>query len=79
MLFDQYCEWMFPILKELEASYDLKSMEPFQARLIGRVSERLLDIWINKNQLKYKEVGYIYFGKTICIKNLGISDGCYIS
>ena len=63
MLFDQYCEWMFPILEELEASYDLKSMEPFQARLIGRVSERLLDVWINKNQLKYKEVGYIYFGK----------------
>ena len=23
MLFDQYCEWMFPILEELEASYDL--------------------------------------------------------
>lgn len=64
MLFDQYCEWMFPILEELEASYDLKSMEPFQARLIGRVSERLLDVWINKNQLKYKEIGYIYFGKS---------------
>ena len=71
MLFDQYCEWMFPILEELEASYDLKSMEPFQARLIGRVSERLLDVWINKNQLKYKEVGYIYLVKTICIKRFG--------
>lgn len=46
-------------------------MEPFQARLIGRVSERLLAVWINKNQLKYKEVGYIYFGKTICIKRFG--------
>lgn len=76
MLFDQYCEWMFPILEELEASYDLKSMEPFQARLIGRVSERLLDVWINKNQLKYKEIGYIYFGKSnMHKKDLGISDG----
>lgn len=63
-LFNRYCEWMFPILEELEKYYDLRNMDPFQARLIGRVSERLLDVWINKNQLEYKEIGYIYFGKS---------------
>ena len=62
-LFCQYCEWMFPILKELEEYYDLKNMDPFQARLIGRVSERLLDVWVMKNQFNYKEIGYIYMGK----------------
>lgn len=69
-LFDAYCEWIFPILRELEKEYDLKSMDPFQARLIGRVSERLLDVWINKNQLKYKEIDYIYFGKSNYLKKI---------
>lgn len=62
-LFNQYCEWLFPILEKLESYYDLKSMNPFQARLVGRVSERLLDVWIMKNKLRYKEIDYIYFGK----------------
>lgn len=62
-LFEQYCAWLFPILEKLEGYYDLKNMDPFQARLIGRVSERLLDVWVMKNELKYKEIDYIYFGK----------------
>lgn len=63
-LFNQYCEWLFPILEKLESYYDLKNMDPFQARLIGRVSERLLDVWVMKNNLCYKEIDYIYFGKS---------------
>lgn len=62
-LFNQYCEWLFPILEKLESCYDLKNMDPFQARLVGRVSERLLDVWVMKNELRYKEIDYIYFGK----------------
>lgn len=63
-LFDQYCTWLFPILEDLEKYYDLENMDPFQARLIGRVAERLLDVWISRNHLPYKEIGYIYFGKS---------------
>ena len=62
-LFHQYCEWMFPILEELEIYYDLPKMDPFQARLIGRVSERLMDVWVQKNNLRYKEINFLYFGK----------------
>lgn len=62
-LFHSYCEWLFPILEKLETYYDLKNMDPFQARLIGRVSERLLDVWVMKNNILYKEIDYIYFGK----------------
>ena len=50
-LFDNYCNFMFPILQRLEQMYDLKSMDPFQARLIGRMGERLLDVWLMKNNL----------------------------
>ena len=69
-LFDSYCSWMFPILEKLETMYDLKSMDPFQARLIGRVNERLLDVWVMKNDLKYKEIGYIFFGKRVIYKKV---------
>lgn len=69
-LFDKYCTWVFPILNELEKCYALKDMDPFQARLVGRVGERLLDVWISKNKLDYKEIGYIYFGKKNMYKKL---------
>ena len=69
-LFRQYCEWMFPILEELETYYDLPNMDPFQARLIGRVSERLMDMWEQKNNLKYKEIDFLYFGQSNIMKKV---------
>ena len=69
-LFHQYCEWMFPILEELETYYDLPNMDPFQARLIGRVSERLMDVWVQKNNLKYKEIDFLYFGKKNMVRKM---------
>lgn len=61
-LMDDYCQWMFPILFELEKQVDLKNMSTFDARLFGRVSEFLLDVWIEKNSLPYKEVKMIQIG-----------------
>jgi len=61
-LMDNYCQWMFPILFELERQVDLKNMSSFDARLFGRVSEFLLDVWIEKNNLPYKEVRMIQIG-----------------
>lgn len=57
--FDKYCEWMFNILFELEKRIDPKQYDSFHARYLGRISELLLDIWINTNNLKYKEVKVI--------------------
>ncbi len=69
-LFHRYCEWLFPILEELETYYDLPNMDPFQARLIGRVSERLMDVWVQKNNLKYKEIDFLYFGQSNIIRKV---------
>lgn len=57
--FDKYCEWMFNILFELEKRIDPKQYDSFHARYLGRISELLLDIWINTNNLEYKEVKVI--------------------
>lgn len=59
-LADKYCEWLFDILFELEKEIDLSGMSAFDARLFGRVSERLLDVWIEKNGVKYKEIPHMH-------------------
>lgn len=60
--FDAYCEWMFPILEELETRLDLTGYTPFEARVYGRISELLLDVWIEKNEIVYEELPVAYIG-----------------
>lgn len=55
-ILNEYCTWLFDILFELEKRIDASKYESFHARFYGRVSELLLDVWINKNGIKYEEV-----------------------
>lgn len=59
---DQYCQWLFSILFELEKVIDTSNMPAFDARLYGRISELLLDVWITHNKYDYKEIGYVQMG-----------------
>ena len=56
---DKYCEWLFKILFELEKRIDPKQYDSFHSRYLGRISELLLDVWINTNKLNYKEIKVI--------------------
>ncbi len=56
---NQYCTWLFNILGELEKKVDIKEYDKFHARFYGRISELLLDVWINKNHINYKEIKVI--------------------
>ena len=67
-LADEYCKWLFSILSKLEKMIDITEYDSFQARLFGRVSELLLDVWIEKNNVKYKEVPYMHMEKINWIK-----------
>ena len=62
-IFDSYCAWLFDILFEAEKRLDLKSMSAFDRRVIGRFAELLLDMWIDKNNIEYKEIPYVYMEK----------------
>ncbi len=48
---DAYCTWLFDILFELEKRVDASAYTPFHARFFGRVSELLLDVWLEQNPL----------------------------
>lgn len=67
-ILNKYCTWLFDILFELEKRIDPSQYEPFHARYLGRISEYLLDIWINKNKINYKEVGIMSIEGTNWIK-----------
>lgn len=67
-LLDEYCTWLFDILFELEKKVDVTKYDSFHARFFGRVSELLLDVWINTNHLKYEEVKVIDIEKVNWIK-----------
>ena len=63
-IFDAYCTWLFDILFDLENRVDVAKYDSFHSRFFGRVSELLLDVWINTNNLNYKE------GKVIDIEKV---------
>ena len=65
-----YCSWLFPILEELEQQVDYTHYDPFQQRLFGRVSELLLNVWIQKNQYHYQTVPFINIEKSNLIKRI---------
>ena len=67
-LADSYCSFIFDILFELEKQTNPSQYDKYQARLYGYISELLLDVWIEQNKLKYKEVSFINMEKTNWLK-----------
>ncbi len=59
--FDQYMEWLFSILFELEKRTDISAYDNYQKRLFGFVSERLFDVWLTHSKLKVKNLPVVYF------------------
>lgn len=52
---DGYLSWLFPILRAVEARIDFTGMTPFEARCMGRLSERLEDVWVAHEGVRYVE------------------------
>lgn len=54
-IYDDWCAWLFPILEETEKRIDFTGMTPFEERVMGRLSERLLDPWVASKGLPFTE------------------------
>jgi hypothetical protein len=70
--FDEYCEWLFSILFELEKSIDISSYSVYEARVFGFVSELLMDVWLKTKGYKYIEVNAVHMEKINWFKKGGM-------
>ncbi len=59
-LLDDYCTWLFRILFELEKTLDISSYDTYNKRVYGFLAERLLDVYITKHTLSYKELPVLF-------------------
>ncbi|STY72103.1 Uncharacterised protein [Megamonas hypermegale] len=66
--FNEYCEWLFTILFELEKRIDISSYTVMEARVFGFISELLLDVWLETKQIKYREVNVSFMEKQNWLK-----------
>ena len=70
-MLDRYCAWLFDILFSLETMLDISGYSSNDRRVFGFVGERLLDVWIEKNGYRYKELPYIFMEKQNWIVKAG--------
>lgn len=71
-LYNQYCEWMFTILGELEKCVDISDYDAYESRIYGFVSEILLDVWLEKNEILYKEQNVSFMEPQNWVKKGGL-------
>lgn len=61
--FDAYAEWLFQILFSVERAVDISNYDAREARVFGYLSELLLDVWLDHNQVSCAEVPVMYMEK----------------
>ncbi|MCI1749749.1 MAG: DUF4422 domain-containing protein [Megasphaera cerevisiae] len=71
-LYNQYCQWVFDILFELEKRLDISDYDVYESRVYGFVSELLLDVWLEKNQIAYIEQNVSFLERQNWLKKGGL-------
>ncbi|GAX05143.1 glycosyltransferase [Secundilactobacillus pentosiphilus] len=69
--FNEYCEWMFDVLNRLDKVIDTSKYDAYEARVLGFVSELLLDVWILNHNYSYTEVNCLFMEKQNWLKKGG--------
>ena len=69
--FDRYCKWLFDILFKVEKKLDISSYDVQEARVFGYISELLLDVWLETNDVKYVEQKVTFLEKQNWLKKGG--------
>lgn len=68
--FDDYSTWLFGILSEVEKQVDISTYSVQEKRVFGYISELLMDVWIDKNELDYKKLNWTILGPKHTFKKI---------
>ena len=58
-IYDSYCKWLFSFIIEAAEEFDDSIYDDYSCRAIGFIAERMLTVWLLKNNLKVKELPII--------------------
>lgn len=62
---NEYCKWMFDVLKNVEKQIDISTYSTYEQRVYGFLSEPLLDVWLERHpEYKTTEVDYVFMEHT---------------
>ena len=70
-LLDAYCQWLFPILFEMERELDTSGWSENDRRVFGFAAERLLDVWLDANGVRYRELPVMFMERQNWLKKGG--------
>ena len=59
--FDEYCTWLFEVLKVVESRTDITHYNPVQARIYGYMGERLFNVWLYAKKFKLIQKPVLWF------------------
>ena len=71
-LYDAYMQWLFDILFEIEKCVDITDWDTYESRVFGFVAERLLDVWLEYNNVDYMEQNVSFMEKQNWLKKGGL-------
>lgn len=61
--FNEYCEWLFPIIFEADKRIDVSGYTPMEARAVAYFGEFMIDVWNEKKKIPYKELPVMFMEK----------------
>lgn len=59
-ILNEYCEWLFSFLLEAAESMDVSEYDNYSKRTIGFFAERMMTVWLMKQNLKIKELPFTH-------------------
>lgn len=68
--FNLYAQWLFGVLFEIENRIDVSNYSDQEKRVWGYISELLMDVWIEQNNIKYTEIAWGQIGQKHFFKKL---------
>ncbi|PMD68824.1 DUF4422 domain-containing protein [Companilactobacillus nuruki] len=68
--FESYSKFIFNVLSKLEHRIDISNYSIQESRVYGYLSELLMDVWLEKNKIKYKEINWYQTGDKHILKKI---------